>query len=108
MKDSPYLKPFMELLASRRRFIFLTIALFTIYTVSFVIFNQVEENEQRYFLFAFGLVVSSLFFSWLLGGKATFVYVTFFSLFFTFIYSKPLFSQGTLYPRLFLSRSFLF
>lgn len=97
----------MELLASRRRFIFLTIVLFTIYTVSFVIFNQVEENEQRYFLFAFGLVVSSLFFSWLLGGKATFVYVTFFSLFLTFIYSKPLFPKGTLYPSLFFSRSFI-
>jgi signal transduction histidine kinase len=64
-------------------------------------------NEQRYFLFAFGLVVSSLFFSWLLGGKATFVYVTFFSLFFTFIYSKPLFPKGTLYASLFLGRAFL-
>jgi signal transduction histidine kinase len=102
-----YLKTFTDLLASRKRFTLLTIALFLLYTVSFIVFNLVETNEQRYFLFAFGLVVSSLFFSWLLGGKATFLYVTFFSLFFTFIYSKPLFPQGTLYPSLFLGRSFL-
>jgi K+-sensing histidine kinase KdpD len=107
MKESRYLRVFTEFLASRKRFIALTIALFLIYTASFIVFNHIETNEQRYFLFAFGLVVSSLFFSWLLGGKATFVYVTFFSLFFTFIYSKPLFPQGTLYPSLFLGRSFL-
>ncbi len=108
MKDSRYLKIFIDLLASRKRFIFLTVILFLVYSLSFIIFNKIETNEQRYFLFAFGLVVSSLFFSWFLGGKATFVYVAFFNLFFTFIYSKPLFPQGTLYPSLFLSRSFLF
>ena len=108
MKDSLSLRVFTELLSSRKRFVALTIALFLIYTISFMIFDYIEANEQRYFLFAFGLVVSSLFFSWLLGGKATFVYVTFFSLFFTLIYSKPLFPKGTLYPRLFLSRSFVF
>lgn len=97
----------MGLLSSRKRFVLLTIVLFLIYALSFIIFDHVVSNEQRYFLFAFGLVVSSLFFSWLLGGKATFVYVTFFSLFFTFIYSKPLFPKGTLYPSLFLSRSFI-
>ncbi|MFH1351094.1 MAG: ATP-binding protein [Pseudomonadota bacterium] len=106
MRDSRYLKVFMELLASRKRFVLLTVVLFIIYAISFILFDYVVANEQRYFLFAFGLVVSSLFFSWLLGGKATFVYVTFFSLFFTFIYSKPLFPIGTLYPSLFLSRSF--
>lgn len=108
MKDSVSLKVFAGLLASRKKFVCLTIGLFLIYAISFIIFDQVEANEQRYFLFAFGLVVSSLFFSWLLGGKATFVYVTFFSLFFTLIYSKPLFPKGTLYPTLFLSRSFIF
>jgi signal transduction histidine kinase len=107
MKDWKYQKIFADLLIHRRRFVVLTIALFLIYTVSFIIFDQVVANEQRYFLFAFGLVVSSLFFSWLLGGKATFVYVTFFSLFFTFIYSKPLFPKGTLYASLFLGRAFL-
>lgn len=105
--DSHYLDIFMEFLASRKRFISLTLILFLIYILSFIIFNHVVVNEQRYFLFAFGLVVSSLFFSWLLGGKATFVYVTFFNLFFTFIYSKPLFPKGTLYPSLFLGRSFI-
>lgn len=108
MKQGRYLRVFTDLLASRKRFLILTLALFLVYVLAFLVFDQIESNEQRYFLFAFGLVVSSLFFSWLLGGRATFVYVTFFSLFFTFIYSKPLFSQGTLYPRLFLSRSFLF
>ncbi|MBN1107071.1 MAG: sensor histidine kinase [Deltaproteobacteria bacterium] len=108
MRESRSLKIFKELLASRKRFVFITLFLFLVYTLSFVVFNAIETNEQRYFLFAFGLVVSSLFFSWLLGGKATFVYVAFFSIFFTFIYSKPLFPQGTLYPSLFLSRSFLF
>ena len=107
MMDSHYLKIITELLVYRRRFILLTLVLFLIYTVSFIIFDHMVANEQRYFLFAFGLVVSSLFFSWLLGGKATFVYVTFFSLFFTFIYSKPLFPKGILYPSLFLSRSFI-
>lgn len=95
-------------LGNRKRFVALTITLFLIYSMSFIIFDQVVANEQRYFLFAFGLVVSSLFFSWLLGGKATFVYVTFFSLLFTFIYSKPMFPIGTLYKSLFLSRSFIF
>lgn len=108
MRESRYLRIFTDLLASRRRFVFLTTALFLVYILVFWIFIQIETNEQRYFLFAFGLVVSSLFFSWLLGGKATLLYVTFFSLFFTFIYSKPLFPQGMLYPRLFWSRSFLF
>jgi K+-sensing histidine kinase KdpD len=108
VRESRSLKIFKELLASRKRFVSLTVILFLIYALSFVVFNYVETNEQRYFLFALGLVVSSLFFSWLLGGKATFVYVAFFSIFFTFIYSKPLFPQGTLYPSLFLSRSFLF
>lgn len=98
---------FSDLLADKKRFIILTIVLFLVYTVSFVIFDRLVANEQRYFLFAFGLVVSSLFFSWLLGGKATFVYVAFFSLFFTLIFSKPLFPAGTLYPMLFLSRSFI-
>lgn len=103
-----YIKIFRDLLASRRRFILLTVLLFAIYVLSFIVFDYFVVNEQRYFLFAFGLVVSSLFFSWLLGGKATFIYVTFFNIFFTIIYSKPLFPKGTLYPRLFLSRSFLF
>ena len=103
-----YIRIFRELLASKKRFILLTVLLFSVYVISFLIFDYLVVNEQRYFLFAFGLVVSSLFFSWLLGGKATFIYVTFFNLFFTFIYSKPMFPKGTLYPRLFLSRSFLF
>jgi hypothetical protein len=107
LRSSLYLKTFTDLLASRKRFALLTIVLFLLYAICFMVFNLIETNEQRYFLFAFGLVVSSLFFSWLLGGKATFLYVTFFSLFFTFIYSKPLFPQGTLYPSLFLGRSFL-
>jgi hypothetical protein len=106
MKNSHYSRIFTEFLSDRRKFISSTIALFLIYTVSFIIFDHFVANEQRYFLFAFGLVVSSLYFSWLLGGKATFVYVTFFSLFFTFIYSKPMFPKGTLYPSLFFARSF--
>ncbi|MBW1722098.1 MAG: sensor histidine kinase, partial [Deltaproteobacteria bacterium] len=97
----------IDLLADKRRFASLTVILFLVYTVSFLVFDRLVANEQRYFLFAFGLVVSSLFFSWLLGGKATFVYVAFFNLLFTFIYSKPLFPAGTLYPMLFLSRSFI-
>ena len=106
MKNSHYSRIFTEFLSNRRKFISLTIVLFLIYTASFIIFDHLVANEQKYFLFAFGLVVSSLYFSWLLGGKATFVYVTFFSLFFTFIYSKPMFSKGTLYLSLFFARSF--
>jgi signal transduction histidine kinase len=107
VRESRTVRIFTGLLASRGRFLALTAGLFLIYVLAYLVFIQIETNEQRYFLFAFGLVVSSLFFSWLLGGKATFVYVTFFSLFLTFIYSIPLFHAGTLYPQLFLSRSFL-
>jgi signal transduction histidine kinase len=107
MKQSRYEKIFTDLMASRWRFVVLTVSLFLIYIAGFIIFDYLQVNEQRYVLFAFGLVVSSLFFSWLLGGKAAFAYITFFNLFFTFIYSKPLFEKGTLYSSLFLSRSFI-
>ena len=107
MKESRYEKIFTGLIASKTRFILLTLGLFLVYVIGFVVFDFLEVNEQRYVLFAFGLVVSSLFFSWLLGGRAAFVYVTFFTLFFSFIYSKPLFEKGTLYGSLFLSRSFI-
>lgn len=107
MKQSGYEKIFTELMASRWRFVLLTVSLFFIYIAGFIVFDYLQVNEQRYVLFAFGLVVSSLFFSWLLGGKAAFAYVTFFNLFFTFIYSKPLFEKGTLYAALFFSRSFI-
>ncbi|MFC1823078.1 sensor histidine kinase [Thermodesulfobacteriota bacterium] len=106
MREYGYLKIFENLLSSRRRFISLTVALFLIYTVSFIIVDQVVVNEQRYVLLAFGLVVSSLFFSWFLGGRATFVYVTFFTLLVTLIFSKLLYPKGTIYISLFFSRSF--
>jgi signal transduction histidine kinase len=107
MKSSRYERLLTDLIASRTRFFLLTVALFVVYVVGFVVFDHLVVNEQRYVLFAFGLVVSSLVFSWLLGGKAAFVYVTFFNLFFTFVYAKPLFEKGTLYGSLFLSRSFI-
>lgn len=107
MKPSRYERLLTDLIASRTRFFLLTVTLFLVYVVGFVVFDHLVVNEQRYVLFAFGLVVSSLVFSWLLGGKAAFVYVTFFNLFFTFVYAKPLFDKGTLYGSLFLSRSFI-
>ncbi|MCF8063484.1 MAG: HAMP domain-containing histidine kinase [Deltaproteobacteria bacterium] len=107
MKSNRYEKLLTGLIASRTRFFLLTVALFLVYAVGFIVFDHLVVNEQRYVLFAFGLVVSSLVFSWLLGGKAAFVYVTFFNLFFTFVYAKPLFDKGTLYGSLFLSRSFI-
>ncbi len=107
MKSSRYERLLTDLIGSRTRFFLLTVALFLVYVVGFVGFDHLVVNEQRYVLFAFGLVVSSLVFSWLLGGKAAFVYVTFFNLFFTFVYAKPLFDKGTLYGSLFLSRSFI-
>ena len=45
--DSHYLKIFTEFLASRKRFISLTLILFLIYILSFIIFNHVVVNEQR-------------------------------------------------------------
>lgn len=107
MKPSRYEKIFTELIASRERFVLLTLVLFMVYVAGFVAFDRLVADEQRYVLFAFGLVVSSLFFSWLLGGRAAFLYVTFFNLFFTFVYAKPLFEKGTLYVSLFFSRSFI-
>ncbi len=107
MKSGGYEKIFTELIASKKRFVLLTLALFFVYVTGFFVFDRLVADEQRYVLFAFGLVVSSLFFSWLLGGRAAFLYVTFFNLFFTFIYAKPLFDKGTLYVSLFFSRSFI-
>lgn len=108
MKPTLYEKVFTEIIASRKRFILSTLALFIAYVSAFFVFDRLVTDEQRYVLFAFGLMVSSLFFSWLLGGRAAFLYVTFFNLFFTFVYAKPLFDKGTLYASLFFSRSFIF
>jgi len=58
MREYGYLKKFEGLLASRRRFISLTVALFFVYTLAFIIVDRVVVNEQRYVLLAFGLVVS--------------------------------------------------
>jgi signal transduction histidine kinase len=107
MKERRYDQIFTKIVASRERFIGLTVVLFLVYVLGFVVFDRLVADEQRYVLFAYGLVVSSLLFSWLLGGKAAFVYVTFFNLFFAFVYAKLLFEKGTLYTSLFLSRSFI-
>ncbi|MBW2130602.1 MAG: hypothetical protein JRH13_14715, partial [Deltaproteobacteria bacterium] len=39
---------FIDLLADKRRFASLTVILFLVYTVSFLVFDRLVANEQRY------------------------------------------------------------
>ncbi|MGE4298404.1 MAG: ATP-binding protein [Desulfovibrionaceae bacterium] len=79
------------------------------YILIYLLIDLTVDNLIRYYIFCIFLVVSSLYFSWYLGGKETMLYVTFFNIFFAFIFSRLLYLTGgeTFYRQIFLGRSFL-
>ena len=77
------------------------------YVGIFVFIDQYVDNINRYFIFCNLLVVSSLYFSWYLGGRETMLYVAFFNLFFAFIFSRLMYVSKVISAPLFLGKSFL-
>ncbi|GEM_PF-1116376 len=82
-------------------------ALAVFYVLAYVLFNLVNDSIARHYIFCIFLVVSSLYFSWRLGGRETMTYVGFFNIFFAFIFSRLLHMTGNFSSKLFLSRSFM-
>lgn len=79
-----------------------------VYVAMFVIIDLSVENIIRYYIFSVFLVVSSLYFSWYLGGRQTMLYVAFFNVFFAFIFSRIIYiTSGVLYGEIFFGKSFL-
>ncbi|NDV27141.1 ATP-binding protein [Desulfovibrio sp. JC010] len=79
----------------------------TFYILAYVLFDLVADSISRHYIFCIFLVVSSLYFSWRLGGRETMAYVGFFNIFFAFIFSRLLYMTGNFSSKLFLSRSFM-
>jgi hypothetical protein len=77
------------------------------YILAYVLFDFMAESISRHYIFCILLVVSSLYFSWRLGGRETMTYVGFFNIFFAFIFSRLLYMTGNFSSKLFLSRSFM-
>ncbi|WP_321401377.1 ATP-binding protein [Maridesulfovibrio sp.] len=77
------------------------------YVLAYVLFDLMTDSIARHYIFCIFLVVSSLYFSWRLGGRETMTYVGFFNIFFAFIFSRLLYMTGNFSSKLFLSRSFM-
>ena len=77
------------------------------FVLAYVLFDLVADSIARHYIFCIFLVVSSLYFSWRLGGRETMSYVGFFNIFFAFIFSRLLYMTGNFSSKLFLSRSFM-
>lgn len=77
------------------------------YILAYVIFDLNVDDPIRHYIFCIVLVVSSLYFSWRIGGIETMTYVGFFNIFFAFIFSRLLYMTGKFSSKLFLSRSFM-
>ncbi|WP_320171801.1 ATP-binding protein [Maridesulfovibrio sp.] len=77
------------------------------YVLAYVIFDLAVDSVVRQYIFCIVLVVSSLYFSWRIGGRETMTYVGFFNIFFAFIFSRLLYMTGNFSSKLFLSRSFM-
>ncbi|WP_432734430.1 ATP-binding protein [Maridesulfovibrio sp. FT414] len=77
------------------------------YVLAYVFFDMAVDNIIRQYIFCIVLVVSSLYFSWRIGGRETMTYVGFFNIFFAFIFSRLLYMTGNFSSKLFLSRSFM-
>ncbi|WP_245577033.1 ATP-binding protein [Maridesulfovibrio zosterae] len=77
------------------------------YVLAYVLFDLAVDNVVRQYIFCIVLVVSSLYFSWRIGGRETMTYVGFFNIFFAFIFSRLLYMTGNFSSKLFLSRSFM-
>ncbi|WP_368854149.1 ATP-binding protein [Desulfovibrio sp. JC022] len=82
-------------------------ALALFYVLAYVLFDLGTDSIARHYIFCIFLVVSSLYFSWRLGGRETMTYVGFFNIFFAFIFSRLLHMTGNFSSKLFLSRSFM-
>ncbi|WP_304087404.1 ATP-binding protein [Maridesulfovibrio ferrireducens] len=77
------------------------------YIFAYIFFDMMVDNPIRHYIFCIVLVVSSLYFSWRIGGRETMTYVGFFNIFFAFIFSRLLYMTGSFSSKLFLSRSFM-
>ena len=77
------------------------------YVLVFVLIDRYVGNVNRYLIFCNLLVVSSLYFSWYLGGRETMLYVAFFNLFFAFIFSRLIYVSDIVAAPLFLGKSFI-
>lgn len=82
-------------------------ALAVFYVLAYVLFDLAVDSIVRQYIFCIVLVVSSLYFSWRIGGRETMTYVGFFNIFFAFIFSRLLYMTGNFSSKLFLSRSFM-
>ncbi len=77
------------------------------YVAAFILFDQMVDNINRYFIFCNLLIVSSLYFSWSLGGRETMLYVAFFNLFFAFVFARLFAVSSVISTQLFTGKSFL-
>ncbi|WP_031482604.1 ATP-binding protein [Maridesulfovibrio frigidus] len=77
------------------------------YIFAYIFFDMMVDSPIRHYIFCIVLVVSSLYFSWRIGGRETMTYVGFFNIFFAFIFSRLLYMTGSFSSKLFLSRSFM-
>lgn len=77
------------------------------YVIAYVLFDLTSDSMIRHYIFCIVLVVSSLYFSWRIGGRETMSYVAFFNIFFAFIFSRLLYMTGDFSYKLFLGRSFM-
>lgn len=77
------------------------------YVLAYVLFDLAVDSFVRQYIFCIVLVVSSLYFSWRIGGRETMTYVGFFNIFFAFIFSRLLYMTGSFSSKLLLSRSFM-
>ncbi|MGE4556755.1 MAG: sensor histidine kinase [Desulfovibrionaceae bacterium] len=77
------------------------------YIIMFLLMDAYIDSLNRYFIFTNLLVVSSLYFSWYLGGREAMLYVAFFNIFFAFIFSRFIYISNIVSAPLFLSKSFV-
>lgn len=78
-----------------------------VYVAVFLVFDRMVENINRYFIFCNLLIVSSLYFSWSLGGREAMLYVAFFNLFFAFVFARLFAVSNVISAQLFTGKSFM-
>lgn len=78
-----------------------------VYVAGFIVFDRMVDNINRYFIFCNLLIVSSLYFSWSLGGRETMLYVAFFNLFFAFVFARLFAVANLISAQLFTGKSFI-
>ncbi len=80
-----------------------------IYVLAYMVVELMIVDPIRHYNFCVFLSLSGIYFSWLIGGKRTMMYVAFFNIFFVMVFSKILWDQGIIVygSRLFFGRSFV-